>query len=657
MTADSRWTTVRALALLALSVAALLAAAPVARAAPANDAFQQAISLPPTFPVSVSGNDSGAGKEGGEPAHAGDPGGSSVWYSWRAPSSGPVAISACPYTEATPDTLLAVYTGMSFGELKPVAGNDDSPLACLASGSQVEFDAVPNTTYWIAVDSKAGKQGIFSLDIEGAPSNDAFSSPQVLPPVPGLTGGSTLFAGSEPSEPVHAGGPGGHSLWFSWTPTISGPAAFTACGQSPSIDTLLAVYTGSGLAALAPVAASDDATGPTPGFCQAPGTHSEVEFDATAGTAYRIAVDTDGLPGDVSLVGERSPSNDDFAAARKLDAFLPWYAVGTTAMAGSEPGEPDHAGVAGGHSVWFSWTAGSTGPVAVSTCTADPDAADLDTLLAVYTGAAVGALTPVAGNDDSAAAGCENSDSAVEIAAVAGTTYDIAIDGKAGTSGGFQLRIEGAEANDEFASARSLGSFGLPTWGTSSNRFAGVQSGEPDHAGGPGGASVWFMWTATASGPVSVDTCESRIDTLLAVYTGAAVGALTPVAGNDDAGGGCSPRSELSFAAAAGTTYWIAIDGKAGARGKSAFTSTGSRRTTPSVPPRRSLRSRTAVSMSGRRCWRPRRRVSPGMAAWPGVTRSGTRGRRYGAASRKSTSARAASILSSPSTRGVRSGG
>jgi hypothetical protein len=100
-----------------------------------------------------------------------------------------------------------------------------------------------------------------------------------------------------------------------------------------------------------------------------------------------------------------------------------------------------------------------------------------------------------------------------------------------------------------------------------SNRFATEQAGEPEHAGESGGSSVWFKWTAPRTGPVSVDTCEGDFDSLLAVYTGATLAGLTPVASNDDGPGNCAPGSSLSFEAVANTTYRIAVDGKGGAQG------------------------------------------------------------------------------------------
>ena len=99
-----------------------------------------------------------------------------------------------------------------------------------------------------------------------------------------------------------------------------------------------------------------------------------------------------------------------------------------------------------------------------------------------------------------------------------------------------------------------------------SSAGATKQTGEPNHAGDPGGKSVWWRWVAPQTGPVSIDTHGSSFDTVLAVYTGTAVNALTAVASNDDDG---SPghASAVVFTAQAGTEYQIVVDGRGGASG------------------------------------------------------------------------------------------
>jgi len=98
-----------------------------------------------------------------------------------------------------------------------------------------------------------------------------------------------------------------------------------------------------------------------------------------------------------------------------------------------------------------------------------------------------------------------------------------------------------------------------------STEGATLEPGEPQHAGRPGGASVWFRWTAPATRQVTIDTSGSSFDTLLAVYAGGSYGSLTAIAADDDAGGGGASR--VTFRATRGRTYRIAVDGDGGARG------------------------------------------------------------------------------------------
>ncbi|HLL75181.1 MAG TPA: NF038122 family metalloprotease, partial [Pyrinomonadaceae bacterium] len=126
--------------------------------------------------------------------------------------------------------------------------------------------------------------------------------------------------------------------------------------------------------------------------------------------------------------------------------------------------------------------------------------------------------------------------------------------------------------NDDFANAQQLSGTSARVTGT--NVGATKEAGEPSHApdGDPGGKSVWYVWTAPSSGTFTFSTGQSaqgagsNFDTVLAAYTGSDVGALTPVAKNDDAAGG-GTSSSIAFNAVGGTTYRIAVDGWNGGAG------------------------------------------------------------------------------------------
>jgi hypothetical protein len=115
--------------------------------------------------------------------------------------------------------------------------------------------------------------------------------------------------------------------------------------------------------------------------------------------------------------------------------------------------------------------------------------------------------------------------------------------------------------NDNFANAQLISACSGSIAGT--NLGATKENGEPSHEPGnnPGGRSVWYQWTAPASTSVTITTAGSDYDTLLAVYTGNALGSLTQIVSNDDVQLGVITTSTVTFTASAGTTYKIAVDG------------------------------------------------------------------------------------------------
>jgi hypothetical protein len=123
-----------------------------------------------------------------------------------------------------------------------------------------------------------------------------------------------------------------------------------------------------------------------------------------------------------------------------------------------------------------------------------------------------------------------------------------------------------APANDNFASAQTITGCSGTTTGTNIN--ATGEPNEPNHLddGKGGTSSIWYQWQAPASGPATITTLGSGFDTVLAVYTGSSLGALTAVPNgkNDDADHANDVfTSSVSFTATAGTTYRIAVAGYA----------------------------------------------------------------------------------------------
>ncbi|MFN0318373.1 MAG: S8 family peptidase, partial [Burkholderiales bacterium] len=118
--------------------------------------------------------------------------------------------------------------------------------------------------------------------------------------------------------------------------------------------------------------------------------------------------------------------------------------------------------------------------------------------------------------------------------------------------------------NDDFANRLALSGVSGSSSGTST--YGTKEASEPNHAGNSGGRSVWWKWVAPSAGQVSLNTHGSGFDTLLAVYTGTSVAALTAVASNNH-DGTANGASGLLYQAQVGAEYQIAVDGDGGASG------------------------------------------------------------------------------------------
>ncbi|MEG3923778.1 DUF4347 domain-containing protein [Microcoleus sp. T3_D1] len=125
-------------------------------------------------------------------------------------------------------------------------------------------------------------------------------------------------------------------------------------------------------------------------------------------------------------------SNDNLENAKTVTGSS-FSSTGLNVNGTKQTGELNHAGNSGGKSIWWSWTAPSSGAVTVSTA-----GSSFDTLLGVYTGGSVSSLTTVASNNNDPAGG---QTSRVNFTATAGTTYKIAVDGFGGSSGYINLNL------------------------------------------------------------------------------------------------------------------------------------------------------------------------------------------------------------------------
>lgn len=167
-------------------------------------------------------------------------------------------------------------------------------------------------------------------------------------------------------------------------------------------------------------------------------TTETVVVSVIAGAGYSI--DSTATAATVSVADNDAARSNNHFANRLLLSGTSLQTTGTNVGATRESGEPVHGGVTGGKSVWWSWTAASSGSVTIST-----SGSSFDTTLGVYRGTAVNSLTRVASNDD------EDFDNDVYTSkltfnAIAGTTYQIAVDGYEGEVGSIRLSLQQTSA-------------------------------------------------------------------------------------------------------------------------------------------------------------------------------------------------------------------
>lgn len=198
---------------------------------PANDNFANAITITPVNgnTSTVTGFNTNATKETGEPNHADNIGGRSVWWKWTAPAAGQVTIdtkgSYC-------DTTLGIYTGSKVDNLVTIASNDDITQGTVQA-SLVTFTAAANTTYYIAVDGWNASDGN-GADSSAVTVNINYASTAVgVPVITTQPASQTVTTGSNATFSVVATSANG-PLTYQWE--FNGTAIPAATGSSYSVS-------------------------------------------------------------------------------------------------------------------------------------------------------------------------------------------------------------------------------------------------------------------------------------------------------------------------------------------------------------------------------------------------------------------------------------
>src|SRR6266478_3465491 len=152
-------------------------------------------------------------------------------------------------------------------------------------------------------------------------------------------------------------------------------------------------------------------------------------------------------------------------------------------------------------------------------------------------------------------------------------TYDY-YDEFDGFSGTVVVSASAAPPNDQCGSAVAMSPATIYTVNTA----GATSTDDPMPSCGSLGKGVWYTFTPAANGLVTISTCNSDFDTVVAVYTGMC-GSLTAVSGgcDDDNGPACTgTKASVAFSGSAGTTYSILAGGYGGASGNLTIVATTS---------------------------------------------------------------------------------
>ena len=541
--------------------------------------------------------------------------GKTLWWAWTAPA-GVNKVSFYTYGSSF-DTVMGAYTGSGF-PLTKVKENDDR--ATNPYTSFVSFDVTPNTTYYICVGG-AFSTACGTINLAWEATSNPFSLVVVDDTVIG-------FAGLCPES-------------VTIPDSVTNIVAYAFSHDiDTSVDNLKSVVIPESV-----VKIGDEAFYECLALSSVTFENVEVPVDMDIDSAFYNTPYLDSLY-----------SNDDFANAIQLTGSS-GSAMGWNELASDQLGEP---AATKNNSLWWKWKP----PAGVTKAVFHTYGSDFDTVLGVYTGSAVDALTEVAYNDNVSVGRYNNSDTSwVEFDVAPDTDYYICVGGAnpsdAGTvklgweacgSGGFSLVTwddallgfvgtcpasvvvpdgialieQSAFDQDEFAAAANLKSVFIPEsmeiiadyafykcsqlasvtfeddalsidmdpywvfymtpflaevnknddWAdaieltgakgsvSAWNAFATPEVDEPLE---DAGHTLWWKWTAPDGvTKVMFNTHGSAFDTVLGVYTGAAVDALTEVAFNDDRGG---TTSLVSFDVTPSETYYICVSGYSDKRG------------------------------------------------------------------------------------------
>jgi hypothetical protein len=347
------------------------------------------------------------------------------------------------------------------------------------------------------------------------PANDNFANAEVISGESVSVSGTRAGATSEPGEPQHGGLAAVHSVWYRWTAPHDGMVIADTCASATS-GANLAVYSGSDVSSLQRLASNSGVghwNAHPIGWPLDCGIHqSRVAFPVEEGEKYLAAVDQGTDAFELHLAFREPPPNDNFADATPLEGSQV-EVEGDNLAATEEPGEPGSENAGSDASVWFTWTAPTSGVVSIDPCVG------FDSQLRVVTGESLDSLQVIAERD------CNYwgyGPFRVERGVSAGTTLTLMMDGNdsfdadapRGTFRGFHIKLDEPPPNDLRENATELAGRRTHARATTVGAFQGAESETLNS----GGAAVWYRWRAPADGWLRLKACAPGAAVGLAVY-------------------------------------------------------------------------------------------------------------------------------------------
>ncbi len=468
----------------------------------------------------IEGHTIGATWNYGEPGHSYYE--QLAWWTWSAPSNGVFRARF----QLTPRVLTA-YSGLGT-PLRPGPGNGAvgiytgdvwtglTQVADRYGGNGGAFRAVAGETYAVAV---RGGYAHFTLGVEAVeagarPANDDFANAEILTGTNLVVGASLAYATREPGEPGSGGffpfGFDGGSVWYRWTVPEEGFYAFAVSSQAR-----LVLYLGDELTSLQPFDYS--------AFRRT--------YRLVAGETLWLAV----LGPNYSYLSAATlrlqkvipPANDEFDQ-REVLAGAPVTFTPPTRHATRQTNESYPA-------VWYEWAAPHDGEFTVESQSGDFGSWSLWRTQGEEAG-------PVYESRFTATAG--------EVFHLAFYDY-----GNNAALQSFVLRavsdFEFPPSNDDFAQRVVLTGAVVTVNGTTVG--ATREALEPESAGSN---TVWYSWTAPATGQLFAELDDEDNSPRLRLFTGTELGQLEPHPQNEAF---WFSAAQYNFSVEAGVTYQLAL--------------------------------------------------------------------------------------------------